>query len=168
MRKAITYFSVLMLCLLIIPIVGEGQDSSPTTHEINVRNYSFSPAEIQIDIGDIVVFKWEDGSLQHNVEEVSNSKKTSYDSGFRSGDPENGPTQWTLPSTYTQENITLFYICGPHVVSHNMRGKIIVGSGSEEIDGGGGKLGMILAIFLVTGVIIFAMIAYLQKQKKSA
>ncbi|MCE7736417.1 MAG: hypothetical protein GPJ54_16170 [Candidatus Heimdallarchaeota archaeon] len=151
---------------MIIPINGEAQNSGPITHEVTVRNYAFSPSELQINVGDIVVFKWDDGAIGHNVAQVGSSKEANYDDGFRSGSPQNGLAEWTLSSTYTQENATLYYICEPHVFSHNMRGKIIVGAGSDESDSGG-NLGVILAIFLGTGVFTFAVIIYLQKKKKS-
>lgn len=166
MRNSSIYFGILILCFLIIPIPGDGQNSGPVTHEVTIRNYAFSPSVLQIDVGDIVVFKWEDSALGHNVEQVDNSNEAYYNNGFRSGNPQNGPAEWILPSTYTQENVTLYYICGPHVFSHNMRAKIIVGAGSEESEGGG-SLGVILAIFLGTGVFTFVAIVYLQKKKKS-
>lgn len=151
---------------MIIPINGEAQNSGSITHEVTVRNYAFSPSELQIDIGDIVVFIWEDTAIGHNVAQVSNSKEANYDDGFRSGNPQNGPAEWILPTTYTQENATLYYICEPHVFSYNMRAKIIVGAGSEENESGG-SLGVILAIFLGAGIFTFVTIVYLQKKKKS-
>ncbi len=117
------------------------------------------------EIGDTVIFSWVSGANGHNVEQVNDSKKTSYESGFTSGDPQNGPAQWTLPDSYVQDNITLYYICGPHVISHNMRGKIIVGTGSENLDDGGANVGVILGIFIGTGVLAFAGIVLLQKRK---
>ena len=166
MNNSRIYIWILILGFLIIPINGNAQNTGPITHEIIVKNYAFSDSDLQIEVGDIVVFRWEDSALGHNVAQVSNSKETSYNNGFRSGDPENGPFEWILPSSYTQENVTLYYICEPHVFSHNMRAKITVGIGSGESEGGG-SLGVILAIFIGTGVFIFAAIVYLQKKKKS-
>ena len=157
-----------MIFFLLVPITSEAQTSEPVTHEITIKNFAFSPRELQIAIGDIVVFRWESGATGHNVEQVSNSNDVSYNKGgFKSGDPQSGPAEWTLPSSYTQENATLFYMCGPHVLSHNMRGKIIVGAGSSEIEETGGNLGVILAIFLGATVFTFATIIILQKRKKA-
>lgn len=168
MRKLIIYFWIILLGFLIIPISTNAQTTGPITHEIVIKNFAFSPNELQIAIGDIVVFIWESGAAGHNVEQVSNANDLSYNSGgFKSGEPQSGPAEWALPSSYTQENATLFYICGPHVLSHNMRGKIIVGAGSDGVEETGGNLGMILAIFLGMGVVTFGSIFILQKRKKT-
>jgi plastocyanin len=163
--KSNSYFWVIILIFILLPIGTNSQSSSTTTHEIIIQDFAFIPSELHINIGDVVKFKWVDGASGHNVEQVNSSKKTSYESGFRSGDPQNGPAEWTLPDSYVQNNITLYYICGPHVISNNMRGKIIVGTGSENIDDGGANIGVILGIFVGTGLFAFAGIVLLQKRK---
>jgi plastocyanin len=168
LRKTRAGITSIILLLIILPFNSYGQDADPVVHKVKIRNYAFVPEVLNINIGDSVLFIWEDGAFGHNVEQVGNSKDTSYDSGgFRSGDPENGPSQWTLPNSYTQENITLFYICGPHVLSHNMRGKINVGEGSADTSESGANVTLLLAIFLGSGIFMVIVIALLQKQKKS-
>ena len=167
MRNFSFYFcSSILIFLIISPITINGQNDSPVTHEIIIKDFSFSPTELKIEIGDIVLFKWLDSGSRHNVEQVSSSSDTSYDSGFRSGDPQNGPAEWILPSTFVKENTTLYYICNPHVVSHNMRAKIIVGDDIGE-NGSSGNLGFILAIFAGSGLVTFAIIILLQKKNKT-
>ncbi|MHA2029497.1 MAG: plastocyanin/azurin family copper-binding protein [Candidatus Kariarchaeaceae archaeon] len=164
MNKSSYYFWLMFLIFILPPISTDSQSSS-TTYEIIIQDFAFIPSELHIDIGDEVVFNWVDGATGHNVEQVNSSKKTSYESGFRSGDPQNGPTQWILPDSYVQDNITLYYICGPHVISNSMRGKIIVGTGSENMDEGGANIVVILGIFVGTGLFGFAGIVLMQKRK---
>lgn len=106
-------------------------------HTVIVGNNFFSPKEVQINIGDRLFFEWNEDALGHNIAQVESSSKTSYKSGFRSGDPVNGPLIWELPDEFTQTNVTLFYICEPHVIA-GMRGKVIVGEGSPEPRKSGG------------------------------
>ncbi|OLS26166.1 MAG: hypothetical protein HeimC2_16580 [Candidatus Heimdallarchaeota archaeon LC_2] len=168
MKKISLYFwHVILFFIIIIPTNVNGQDNSPTTHEIIIKNFSFSPSEIIIDIGDIVVFKWIDGANGHNVEQVFSSNDVSYNSGFRSGGPENGPKEWVLPSNYVQENTTLYYICGPHV-SLSMRGKIIIGEGTIGENTGGGNLGYLLAIFGGSTFVTVTIIVILHKKNKTS
>ena len=169
LKKLNSYLIVVLLFLLVIPNSTTSQPSDPVTHEITVRNFSFIPEVLNIEIGDSVVFIWEDSAMGHNVEQVSDSSDTTYDSGgFRSGDPESGPAQWDLPDTFTQDNVTLFYICNPHVLSHSMRGKIIVGEGSIGDDESGGNLGLLLAIFAGSAIVTVGSIIILNKKGKSS
>lgn len=159
-------WNILLIFLIINPVSVNSQDPSPKSHEIIIQDFAFLPSELKVNIGDAVTFKWANKTGSHNVEQVSSSSDTSYNDGFRSGDPQKGPAEWIVPSSYLQTNTTLYYICDPHVVSHNMRGKIIVGNDMSE-DTSGGNIGLILAIFAGSGVITIAAILILQKKKKS-
>ena len=144
------YFLLILSFLLLPGFIGsETTAQNPTTHEIKVQDNRFVPNELQIDIGDEVVFVWE-GDNGHNVAQVDSRLDATYDEGFRSGDPVI-VGNWTLDSSFTQTNITLYYICEPHVFSNTMRGKIIVGEGSpdepEEPDLG--TLWVLIGIFVL-------------------
>ena len=60
--------------------------------------------------------------------QVSDSDSNDYNLGFYSGASQEG-CNWSLPSEFTSQDGTLYYVCEPHA-SMNMRGSIIVGSGS--------------------------------------
>jgi plastocyanin len=167
LRKIKTYLIISTLLLLVIPVNSVGHTSDAVTREIKIKNFAFVPEVLNIEIGDSVVFTWENAAVGHNVAQVSNSKDTGYISGFKSGAPQNGPASWTLPDSFTQENVTLFYICEPHVLTHNMKGKIIVGAGSDEVEAAGANLKVILGIFLAAGIFSVVAVIILQKKNKA-
>ena len=96
---------ILLLALVLIPNLASAED-----HTIMVGTESnalvFEPAVLKISPGDNVTFVWTPGMV-HNVAQVSDSSSTTYDSGFRSGDPQDGG-EWSLPSnTVSYTHLTL-------------------------------------------------------------
>ena len=95
---------------------------SQTTYDITVQNFSFSPASLTINVGDIV--RWSNISGTHNV--LAN------DASFTSGTPL--PAPWVYSHTFTVAGNNPYY-CEPHL-SMGMTGTIIVqnlvGVGEEE------------------------------------
>lgn len=123
----------IMLLTGLLGLMALSPLASAKEHEVMVVNNEFQPASLTIAVGDTVRFEWPDGSTNHNVAQVDDENDDTYDSGFRSGDAEDGPTNWTLPASYSSADATLYYICEPHV-SLDMRGKIIVGNGGSSGD----------------------------------
>ena len=96
------------------------------TQSDDFTSYFFDPNILEVEVGDNVLFVWGNGS--HNVAQVSDSESNDYESGFYSGNPQVGGN-WSLPADFTAQDGTLYYVCEPHATM-NMRGSIIVGSGS--------------------------------------
>ena len=153
MIKYITFYLILINSIFIGVNPVSSQSSRSVEHTIIVQNWQFVPDSLEISIGDTVIFRWTISANGHNVAQVDDSSDTEYNSGFYSGFPQNGPNNWTL-NVDTSQNITLFYICEPHVVSNSMRGKIIVGSGSPNSDDRTNAIfwGIIISITILLGV----------------
>jgi NADH-quinone oxidoreductase subunit M len=114
---------------MLVPNLASAEDY---TIKVGTENnaFVFKPDVLKISPGDNVTFEWTLG-MAHNVAEVSDSDSTTYDSGFRSGDPQNGG-KWALPSNLTAEDGTLYYVCEPHAtMTPSMRGQIIIQSTPE-------------------------------------
>lgn len=86
---------------LLILIVLSGISFSQTTHEVTVSNFSFSPAELTITVGDAV--KWTNVSGNHNV--------LADDGSFTSGSV--APAPWEFTHTFTVAGNNPYY-CVPH------------------------------------------------------
>jgi len=118
---------ILLSALILVPSIASAED-----HTILVGTESdaliFEPAVLKISPGDNVTFVWTLG-MPHNVAQVSSSTSNTYDSGFRSGDPQDGGV-WVLPSNLTEQDGTLYYVCEPHA-GLQMRGQIIIQSAPE-------------------------------------
>jgi len=120
---------ILLSALMLVPNLASAEDY---TIKVGTENnaFVFKPDVLKISPGDNVTFEWTLG-MAHNVAEVSDSDSTTYDSGFRSGDPQNGG-KWALPSNLTAEDGTLYYVCEPHAtMTPSMRGQIIIQSTPE-------------------------------------
>ena len=88
----------------------------------------FSPAYVEINVGDTVCWKWNNESMDHNVKQVTGKKSTNYvENGVYSGSPA---ATVDFSHTFT-ENTTFWYACVPHIYS-DMYGKIVVGDGGVE------------------------------------
>jgi len=122
-------FFALVLLLALLPAAVAETQTITVTQSGDGSSYYFEPAVLQVAVGDTVVFVWQNGS--HNIAQASDAEAVSYESGFRSGDPQVGGN-WTLPAEYTAADSTLEYLCEPHVMM-GMRGSIIVGSGAAPI-----------------------------------
>ena len=118
-------FFALVLLLALLPA------AAAETYTVTVSDFAFSPAELEIEVGDTVVFIWNDTASAHNVAEVGDADANDYNGGFRSGDPQAGGGNWSLPAEYTMIDGTLEYVCVPH--APGMRGSIIGGSGAAPI-----------------------------------
>ena len=99
--------------LAVIHLSVDGQ----TPHDINVANYSFTPDELTITVGDTVI--WTNTEGTHNV----NGRQTTFPANPESFGNTVGPGWvfshvFTIPGTYN-------YQCDPHA-SLGMVGKVIV------------------------------------------
>ena len=95
---------------------------------IGSTGYAFSPAVVNINVGQTVCWSWADESMPHNVKEITGSKATTFvENGITSGD---AATTVAFSHTFTEDS-TFYYACEPHVAL-NMFGEIVVGDGGEE------------------------------------
>ena len=74
---------------------------SQTTHNVSVGNFSFTPAEITINVGDIV--RWTNTGGAHNVVADDNS--------FTSGAVSS--SAWVYEHTFNSVGMNPYY-CSPH------------------------------------------------------
>lgn len=95
---------------------------------IGSTGYAYSPAVVNINVGQTVCWSWEDASMPHNVKEITGSKATTFvDNGITSGE-----AAITVAFSYTfTEDTTFYYACEPHVAL-NMFGEIVVGDGGAD------------------------------------
>jgi plastocyanin len=91
----------ILLNSLPIFVILVGIGFSQTTHEVTVSNFSFSPAELTITVGDAV--RWTNVSGTHNVVADDNS--------FTSGSA--APAPWEYTHTFTSAGNNPYY-CEPH------------------------------------------------------
>ncbi len=86
-------FLILLSALILIPNLASAEEY---TVKVGTEENAlvFQPVILKISPGDSVKFEWTLG-MAHNVAEVSDSGSTTYESGFRSGDPQDGGN-WTL------------------------------------------------------------------------
>jgi len=120
-------------------VIGEGE--SPDCDfviGVDSTNYTFNPNLLSIKFGETVC--WQLNSYSGNVAQVSNSTSIVYVSGFRSGEANitfnsNNSFYVIFNSIYGySDNTTYYYISEPHA-GLQMRGEIIIGTGSEALDG---------------------------------
>jgi plastocyanin len=100
---------------LIIILSLSGSSFSQTTHDVTVQNFSFSPGELTITLGDAV--RWTNVLGTHNV--------TADDNSFTSGPA--APAPWEFTHTFTTVGLHPYY-CEPHggPGGQDMSGVIIV------------------------------------------
>ena len=91
----VSIFSMLMILFL------SGINFSQTTHDVTVQNFSFSPGELTITLGDAV--RWTNVLGTHNV--------TADDNSFTSGPA--APAPWEFTHTFTTVGLHPYY-CEPH------------------------------------------------------
>jgi plastocyanin len=92
--------STSMFALALIPFLS-GINFSQTTHDVTVQNFSFSPGELTITVGDAV--RWINVLGMHNVVADDNS--------FTSGPA--APAPWEFTHTFTMAGLHPYY-CEPH------------------------------------------------------
>ena len=110
MKKTIvSIFSLLIILFL------SGSSFSQTTHDVTVTNFSFSPEELTITVGDAV--RWTNVLGNHNV--------LADDGSFTSGPA--APAPWVFTHTFTTVGLHPYY-CEPHggPGGQDMAGVIIV------------------------------------------
>ena len=93
----------------------------------------FSPATVNIDVGQTVCWQWTDSSMAHNVRQVDGDQSDTYTAdGVTSGA---AATTVDFRYTFDVDSTTFYYACEPHL-SSNMFGKVIVGDGGavETVD----------------------------------
>jgi len=94
-----------------------------TTHPVNVVNFAFSPANLNITVGDKVV--WSDTEGTHNVDGLKSlfsNNPVSFGNSLGSG--------WTYSFTFATPG-TYNYQCDPHT-GFGMVGKIVVSSNTTS------------------------------------
>ena len=123
-------FFALILAALLLPAVSGEDHTVLVSQSADGSSYYFEPEVLNIEVGDNVTFVWLNGS--HNVVQSSDSASKVYlAGGFSSGVPQVGGN-WSLPSDYTSQDSTLYYICEPHATMQ-MKGSIIVGTGEVPL-----------------------------------
>ena len=123
-------FFALILAALLLPAVSGEDHTVLVSQSADGSSYYFEPEVLNIEVGDNVTFVWLNGS--HNVVQSSDSASNVYlAGGFSSGVPQVGGN-WSLPSEYTSQDGTLYYICEPHATMQ-MKGSIIVGTGEVPL-----------------------------------
>ena len=123
-------FFALILAALLLPTVSGEDHTVLVSQSADGSSYYFEPEVLNIEVGDNVTFVWLNGS--HNVVQSSDSASNVYlAGGFSSGVPQVGGN-WSLPSDYTSQDSTLYYICEPHATMQ-MKGSIIVGTGEVPL-----------------------------------
>jgi len=105
---------VSIFSLIIILFLSESTFSQ-TTHDVTVQNFSFSPGELTITVGDVV--RWTNVLGTHNV--------TADDNSFTSGPA--APAPWEFTHTFTTVGLHPYY-CEPHGApgGSGMAGVVIV------------------------------------------
>ena len=105
----------------------DGVDCAVTVG-IGSTGYAYSPAVINIDVGQTVCWLWEDASMPHNVKEITGSKSTI----FVANGVTSGAAAADVAFSYTfTEDTTFYYACEPHV-ELNMFGEVVVGTGGVQ------------------------------------
>ena len=123
-------FFALILAAFLLPAVSGEDHTVLVSQSADGSSYYFEPEVLNIEVGDNVTFVWLNGS--HNVVQSSDSASNVYlAGGFSSGVPQVGGN-WSLPSDYTSQDSTLYYICEPHATMQ-MKGSIIVGTGEVPL-----------------------------------
>lgn len=92
---------VVSIFSLIIILFLSGSSFSQTTHDVTVTNFSFSPGELTITVGDAV--RWTNVLGTHNVKADDNS--------FTSG--QAAPAPWEFTHTFNAAGMNPYY-CEPH------------------------------------------------------
>ena len=123
-------FFALLLAAVLLPVASGEDHTVLVSQSADGSSYYFEPVVLNIAVGDNVTFVWLNGS--HNVAQSSDSASNVYlAGGFSSGVPQVGGN-WSLPSDYTSQDGTLYYICEPHATMQ-MKGSIIVGTGEVPL-----------------------------------
>jgi plastocyanin len=111
------FTSILLAVLLAVLLAGCGGDDAKTpgdqpvtgVTEVSMKNLQFKPKVIKVPVGTKVTWKFDDGSVPHNV----------VGPGFKSKTTDKGTFDHTFNAAGTVD-----YRCELHT---NMTGKVIVG-----------------------------------------
>lgn len=96
-----------------------------TTHRVTVSDFDFSPATLQIEVGDTVL--WNNNQGSHNV----NGNQATFPGNPASFGNDVG-TGWTYSFVFTEAG-TYEYQCDPHA-SMGMEGQVVVNAPAEEAE----------------------------------
>lgn len=99
--------------------------NAQTTHDVSVANFSFTPADLQIEVGDIV--RWTNISGQHSVD----GNAIAFPNNPESFGNAIGPAGWVYEFTFMQVG-TYSYRCAQHPAS--MLGSVTVIDGTLSVD----------------------------------
>ncbi len=123
---------------------------------LDSTGYAFSPASLNVKVGETVCWQWTDASDLHNVAEIS----AEGDQMKKEGGIYSGETAKTVDFRHTFTEATTFhYICEPHV-GMQMVGEVLVGdvvteeamstTSTEKEDTPG--FGLVLGVLAVIGI----------------
>jgi plastocyanin len=100
------------------------------TVQVHVRNFTFTPATVNIHPGDTVQWIWDDAG--HSV---TSGSSCAANGGFDTGIQNAG---FTFTRTFTQPG-PVPYFCTPHCASNNMVGTVNVAAANPKATSSGGK-----------------------------
>jgi len=130
MKTIFTFTMIRTFVLMFFATISTLNVIGQTTYNVAVANYSFSPAQVTINIGDKVV--WKNNGGTHNV----NGTKATFASNPESFGNSLG-SGWTYEYTFSTAG-TYNYQCDPHA-AFGMVGKVIVNpkstTATEELVG---------------------------------
>jgi plastocyanin len=115
---------LILISIFLVSVVGA---SFGTTVTITNNGFAFSPATITINVGDSVLFSL---ASVHNAIQVS---KATWEAN--SATPLSGGFSLPLGGGKVGFSVadTIYYVCGPHVASFQMKGVIIVKSNVTDV-----------------------------------
>lgn len=123
MKTNFTYSLIRTLVLMFVAVIPTMNLAAQTTSNVSVANYSFTPSQLTINVGDKV--KWNNNGGTHNV----NGTKTTFPSNPESFGNTVG-SGWTYEFVFNTAG-TYDYHCDPHA-AFGMTGKIIVNPKVDE------------------------------------
>lgn len=106
-----------------ITFLVSGALTAQTYHNVNVANFAFTPQQLQINIGDTVL--WTNSLGQHSVD----GNAIDFPNNPESFGNDIGPAGWTYEFVFTLPGVYT-YKCGVH---SSMTGSVIVSEGSVGI-----------------------------------
>jgi len=112
------------LLLCIVHVGSSGNAAAQTTHDVTVQNFSFSPNDLTIQVGDTV--RWTNVQGTHDVTEDNDA--------WESGSPGQG---WVFSRTFNDPGEILYY-CSVHStpgqnINSNMNGRLNVEAPPEFV-----------------------------------
>ncbi len=109
---------VLLLCLLLLALAAPV--AAADSESVKVRDFEFSPAKVRISAGDKV--KWRNVAGTHTV---TMDKREMEMDAILSGESEFTSDKFKREGVYK-------YVCTFHILSDDMKGKVIVGDRDRD------------------------------------